>query len=347
MKKVAKSVWITVILVVVVLMACCGYIGHVLFVRSAVVEQHWVYIRPYDTPETLLNQLSPCLSSAHVKVLTHQVLSHRGVYDRIAAGSRSGAYCLQPGTTVWRLSQIFNAGLQTPVRFSFHEVRFKEELAGKLSRNLMVDSVEVLRAMTDTSFLHLCQTDTNNVIGMFLPDTYEVYWNISAAKLVRKMKSAYDAFWTDSRLQKAKALGVTPQQVSILCSIAEEETQNRAERGVVARLYWNRLQRGMLLQADPTVKYALHDFSLRRILKSHLTVDSPYNTYRYGGLPPGPIRVPEKTTIDALLNSEPHPYIYMCAKEDFSGLHRFAKSLSEHNRNAARYHRALNQLKKK
>ena len=156
------------------------------------------------------------------------------------------------------------------------------------------------------------------------------------------MLAEHRKFWNDERKAKAQNLGITPQQATIICSIAEEETQNRAERGVVARLYLNRLNIGMPLQADPTVKYAVGDFSLRRVLNIHLEKDSPYNTYKVAGLPPGPIRMVDKRTIDALLNSKPHKYLYMCAKEDFSGTHNFATSLGEHLRNAARYHAALN-----
>ena len=159
------------------------------------------------------------------------------------------------------------------------------------------------------------------------------------------MKREYDKCWNEEQVKKAENLGLTPTQVSTIASIAEEETNNVKERGVVGRLYMNRVQKNMPLQADPTVKFALQDFSLRRIKNEHLKVNSPYNTYKNPGLPPGPIKIPSKTTIDSILDSEPHDFIYMCAKEDFSGLHNFAVTYKEHMQNAAKYRNALNKRK--
>ena len=180
---------------------------------------------------------------------------------------------------------------------------------------------------------------------MFLPDTYQFYWTTSVDDFLTRMKREYDKFWTEDRIKKAEKMGLTPNEVSIIASIAEEETNNVKERGVVGRLYINRVQKNMPLQADPTVKFALQDFSLRRIKSEHLKVNSPYNTYKNTGLPPGPIRIPNKTTIDSILDSEPHDFIYMCAKEDFSGLHNFATNYKEHQQNATKYRNALNRRK--
>lgn len=176
----------------------------------------------------------------------------------------------------------------------------------------------------------------------FLPDTYEFYWTASAASTARKLLETRNAFWNDERRAKARKLGLTPVEAATLASIAEEETNNRDERATVARLYLNRVHKGMRLQADPTIKFALGDFSLRRIRGEHLNVNSPFNTYVNPGIPPGPIRVAEARTIDALLNSAPHDYIYMCAKEDFSGTHNFASDYATHCKNARRYQQALN-----
>ncbi|HPG72744.1 MAG TPA: endolytic transglycosylase MltG, partial [Bacteroidales bacterium] len=180
---------------------------------------------------------------------------------------------------------------------------------------------------------------------MFLPNTYEFYWNTSARQFTDRMKQEYDVFWTEERIAKAKEseYPMTQVQVSILAAIVEQETRMNDEKPRVAGVYINRLKKGMLLQADPTVIFAANDFSIQRVLFSHLEIDSPYNTYKYQGLPPGPICIPSVTSIDAVLNYEKHEYLYFCAKDDFSGYHSFAKTLQQHNANARKFHRALNQ----
>ena len=184
-----------------------------------------------------------------------------------------------------------------------------------------------------------------NLPSLFIPDTYQVYWDISAEQFVERMQKEHSRFWNEERKQKAQAAGMTPEEVCTLASIVEEETNNNAEKPTVAGLYINRLHKGMPLQADPTVKFALQDFQLKRISNKHLTVDSPYNTYRNIGLPPGPIRIPTPAGLDAVLNYEKHDYIYMCAKEDFSGTHNFASNYTEHMKNARKYWKALNERK--
>jgi UPF0755 protein len=184
--------------------------------------------------------------------------------------------------------------------------------------------------------------NTTTVKTMFIPNTYEVYWNISTERLVERLKREHDVFWNENRRNKAKELRLSPVEVSILASIVEEETAIADEMPIVAGVYINRLYKGMRLEADPTVKFAAGDFSLQRILFKHLEIESPYNTYLHGGLPPGPIRIPSIQGIDAVLNYSKHNYLFMCAKEDFSGRHNFAVTLREHNRNAERYRAELN-----
>ncbi len=176
---------------------------------------------------------------------------------------------------------------------------------------------------------------------MFIPNTYEVYWTTSPVNFAKRMKIEYDRFWNNGRLEKAGRLGLTPVEVSILASIVQEETIKKAEKPVVAGLYINRLKRGIPLQADPTLKFAIKDFTIKRVLNKHLETDSPYNTYLNAGLPPGPINFPEISSIEAVLNYKKHNYLYMCAKEDFSGYHNFSSTLAEHNRNARRYRNTL------
>jgi UPF0755 protein len=206
----------------------------------------------------------------------------------------------------------------------------------------MITNQEMNALLNDPVYCESLGFTPTTIKAMFIPNTYEVYWNISAENLIERMKREYDAFWTESRRELAQKIRLTPLEVSILASIIEEESAMTDEYPTIAGLYINRLHRGMPLQADPTVKYALGDFTIQRMLKEHLQVDSPYNTYLYTGLPPGPLRIPSPKGLESVLNYQKHNYLYMCAKEDFSGRHNFAVSLSEHNRNAERYHAELN-----
>ena len=216
-------------------------------------------------------------------------------------------------------------------------------LAAILGKKLMVDSAAIAQVLTDSIYCNKLGYDVYPIPAMFVPNTYEVYWNISVDKLMERMKTEHDAFWNKSRRQKADALGLTPEEVCTVASIIDEETANTEEKPMIAGMYLNRLKEGMPLQADPTVKFAIGDFSLRRIYKNMLTTNSPYNTYKNEGLPPGPIKIASVKGIDAVLNRVPHDYLYMCAKEDFSGTHNFARTYSEHLANAARYAKALNE----
>lgn len=302
-------------------------------------QEAWIYVRSDDTTESVLTQLEE--AGGDVGAMKF-VLATRmfGLDDALQRGV-AGAYRMKEGMSAADVVRKITHHQQDPVSLTFIGTRTLPELAGKMSNMLEADSLSILQAMYDEAFLKEVGLDRANISAVFLPDTYQVYWNISPERLMQRLWTEYKKYWNEERRQLATSLNITPVQATILCSIAEEETANRQERGVVARLYWNRLQRGMPLQADPTVKYAVGDFQLRRILNKHLKVDSPYNTYKHAGLPPGPIRVVEKATIDALLHSAPHKYLYMCAKEDFSGLHNFAVTIKEHNKNAARYHKAL------
>ena len=237
----------------------------------------------------------------------------------------------------------YRNGEQAPVKVTFNNIRTKQQLAGRLSQQLLVDSVSIVSLLNDAKFLETYGMKPETAVCLFIPNTYEMYWSVSARGLVDKFYGEYKRFWNQERLDKAEKAGLTPVEVAILASIVEEETNKASERPIVAGLYINRLRKGMLLQADPTVKFAVGDFGIRRVLNKHLQIDSPYNTYKYKGLPPGPIRIPTAAAMDAVLNYTKHKYIYMCAKETFNGEHNFATTLAEHNRNAARYQRALNQ----
>lgn len=256
-------------------------------------------------------------------------------------GRAYGAYLIEPGTSALKIYRMLSRGAQTPVRLTFNNLRTVRQLAGRVGSRLELDSAAFMAACDSVLPRH--GFGREGYAAAFLPDSYEFYWTASPEKVVDTLLGYRDRYWNDKRRSQAAALGLTPVQAATIASIAEEETNDRAERAIVGRLYLNRFRKGMKLQADPTVKFAIGDFSLRRITGRHLGVQSPYNTYLNTGLPPGPIRIADAATITALLESEPHDYLYMCAKEDFSGRHNFAVTYAEHQKNAARYHKALNQ----
>lgn len=254
---------------------------------------------------------------------------------------KPGRYSIEKGMTTNSLVNMLRSGDQSPVKITFNNVRFKEELAGKVSKYIQADSTSILRLFSNEELIQDFGFETETFRAMFIPNTYEMYWTTTADEFAKRMKAEYDRFWNDSRLKKASTLGLKPVEVITLASIVQSETIKQDELKVVAGLYINRLNKGMLLQADPTIKYAVGDYSLKRVLTKHLEIDSPYNTYKNAGLPPGPIAFPEITSIDAVLNYEKHKYLFMCAKEDFSGYHNFARTLGQHNRNAEKYRKAL------
>ena len=251
-----------------------------------------------------------------------------------------GRYELSNGMNNYMLLHKLKTGRQTPIRITFNNIRTKENLAKKLSIQLMADSLQIINILNNEEILAEYGLNPETSVCLFIPNTYEVYWNISPENLLKRMKKEYDIFWTKERLMKLNDVGLNQVEVSILASIVEEESVKKEEKPVIAGLYLNRLQRGMLLQADPTIKFAIKDFSLKRI-KGVLSYDSPYNTYIYAGLPPGPIRIPSTESIDAVLNYQNHNYIYMCAKDNFSGYHDFTTSFQEHEKNGGKYRREL------
>jgi len=233
------------------------------------------------------------------------------------------------------------SGNQQPVQVTFNNLRFISELAGAVSKYIQPDSVELLKKFTDPATFEKYGFTESTFHCMFIPNTYEFYWTTTADQFLERMSMEYKHFWNEERRNKATKLGLTPEEVMTVASIVQEESNKKDEKPIIAGLYLNRIKRGMPLQADPTVKFALGNFRIKRVLKSHLEVESPYNTYKYPGLPPGPINFPEIGSINAVLNAAKTPYIYMCAREDFSGYHNFAKTLSAHNENARKYREAL------
>lgn len=251
-----------------------------------------------------------------------------------------GSYVVNPGDKAWSISRSLRYGRQTPVRVTFNNIRTMQQLSERIASRMSFDADGFMSACD--SVLPYTGFAREEYPAAFLPDTYEFYWDTPAVKVVETLAAERNRFWNEARRGKASSMGLSPVEVATIASIVEEETAKSDERPIVARLYINRLDKGMRLQADPTVKFALGDFSLRRIGGGHLKVNSPYNTYMYPGLPPGPIRIPERTTMDAVLDAPAHGYIYLCAKEDFSGYHNFAADYSTHVANARRYQAELN-----
>lgn len=254
----------------------------------------------------------------------------------------SGSYLIRPGTTTAQLFRMLARGRQTPIQLRYNSIRLPQDLYARLASQLMINSTDIEIAMRDTTLLRELSSPYNTLAYYSLPNTYEVYWNISAQDLVQRLYKEYQLFWTSERKEQAANLDLTPEEVVTLASIVQEESSKTDEYPDIAGLYLNRLRIGMLLQADPTVRYAAGDFTIQRVLREHLTIDSPYNTYLNKGLPPTPICLPSIAAIEGVLNARKHSYIYMCAKHDFSGYHAFATTLQEHSVNANLYRTALN-----
>ncbi|OOG76751.1 endolytic transglycosylase MltG [Algoriphagus sp. A40] len=255
---------------------------------------------------------------------------------------KPGLYKIDPKMSNLDLVRMLRSGRQVPVKVTFNNVRTKEDLAEKITANLEVTQEQFLKMIQDSVFIRKFDFEEETIMSMFIPNTYEFWWNTSPEALFDRMHKEYQSFWTEERKQKAQAMGLSQKEVSTLASIVQAESQKSDERPKIAGVYLNRMKIGMALQADPTLVYATGDFTLKRILNVHKEIDSPYNTYKYTGLPPGPINLPDINSLNAVLNSEKHDYLYFCAKEDFSGYHAFASSYDDHMANARRYQRALN-----
>lgn len=319
-----------------------GYIGYKAILAPAVKGEHAVLlqIRPDDNTYTVSNQL---MSVANIESMALTAFEPLMKYYKYDTRMKPGNYTIRPGDSMRDICLRLLSGNQTPVKLVVPSVRTLHRLAGAVGKQLMTDSASIAALLSDEQLIDSLGYTVETFPTLFIPNTYEVYWTMTPEQFIERMTKEHKHYWNANRLAKAKAQGLTPEEVSTLASIVDEETNKNDEKPIVAGLYLNRLHRGILLQADPTVKFAHGKFELRRILLDHLTIDSPYNTYKYSGLPPGPIRIPSIAAIEAVLSPAKHNYIYMCAKEDFSGYHNFATTLSQHNSNARRYQQALNQ----
>jgi UPF0755 protein len=308
--------------------------------KPNVQKDYYLYIREKESFDNVVDTLEKNGVMRSMKAF-RWVAKRKECTDYI----KPGRYHFNPGMSTNTAVNILRAGLQEPVQLVFNNIRTPEQLAGVVSRYLEADSLSVLGLFTPAvaeSYGFTMETFP----AMFIPNTYEFYWTTSAEEFGDRMKREHEAFWNAERQEKARNLNMTPAEVATLAAIVQEESNKQSEKPRIAGVYINRLRKGMPLQADPTVKFAAGDITLRRILNRHLEIDSPYNTYLNAGLPPGPITFPEIQSIDAVLNYERHNFYYFCAREDFSGYHNFARTNAEHERNAARYHAALDLRKR-
>lgn len=299
-----------------------------------------IYIPTGSTYEQVMDSLESRL-----------IIKNRNVLDWLAkkkkypAMIKPGRYVIDKNLSYNSLINLLRSGRQSTVDITFGNFRTLNQIAGKIGRQLEADSSQIIGFLSNDSNFEADGFKKENIISLFIPNTYEFYWNTDAKGLYRRMLKEYRLFWNDHRLSKAKENGLDPQEVSILASIIDDEAAKPEEKPCIAGVYLNRLRRGIPLQADPTIIFALNDISVTRVLKKYLTVDSPYNTYTHPGLPPGPIGCASIEGIDAVLNAEKHDLLYFAARADFSGYHYFSKTLAEHNRYALLYQKELDKRK--
>lgn len=335
-----KRKFFVVILVLIVIVAVTALWAYQMFYGAAVEERVTVVLRE---EESYKEQLSKVKNSVVYPIALELYAKHINL-DR---GIESGAYTFNKGMSVIEVARVLKFGVDNSVRLVINNARTPEALASKIAMQIDADSVAIVAALRNKSIIKdMGFESAEAMFSVFLPNTYEVYADITPESLVWRMKRESDKFWaSDARKAKLQMLGMTPYEVMTLASIVHEETNVKEEMPRIAGVYINRLNRGMLLQADPTLKYAVGDPTIRRVLDKHKSVESPYNTYKYVGLPPTPIAMPDMAAIEGVLNYEKHDYLYFCARAQLDGRHNFARTLSEHNKNAQEYHRALDKLK--
>lgn len=317
----------------------CGFVAGRYYIdnkKPNFTEKYVLYVYPDMTASQALDSLQ-----ANAGVIRPKSLARCFGKMDVESDMKPGRYVVDASCTSIYVARMLVFGWQTPQNLTLSgTMRTKGRIAKKISTQMMVDSVAVHSALEDAGFLAGYGFTPENVFAMILPDTYQMFWTASVKDIFDRLKKEYDAFWTAERLEKAEAQGLNPMQVSVMASIVSGETLKQFEYPVIAGVYLNRYRKGMKLQADPTVCFCF-DYKLDRVLKKHLTIDSPYNTYKYAGLPPAPINVPPKACLDAVLNPENHKYIYFCASPAFDGTHRFAVTYGEHLKNARAFQREL------
>lgn len=332
--------WLVGLLALLLILLCgIGYVAYIVAYKPVgrQTDSVYLYVGAKPSMHKLREQIQTKLWPYHPSVLDRFI-----AYSRLEEHLHTGRYAVSPQTTMLELIDRLKAKKTSPVRLNLSAIRTESDLVKAVSQHLMMPSEDFRKALHDSTFLAKHSLDKESVRSLFFAEVYSLDWDISPSALMDSVASRHRAYWTSDRLRRLDSLGISSSAVSTLASIVEEESAKTSEYPTIARLYLNRLKQSMPLQSDPTVKFALGDFALRRILHEHLQQASPYNTYQVVGLPPGPIRLPRSSTIDAVLTSPEHSYLYMCAKEDFSGYHRFATDYATHLSNARLYQQALN-----
>ena len=328
--------------VIATIVFCCGIIGYNYYQKifgEAITKDAELYIKSSDTLMDIKNSIEGISKNPNTFLLV--------AAKKNFSKPKSGRYLLKKGMSNNDLINMLRIGNQTPIKLSFNNQDTLEKLAGRLAQQLETDSTSLLKSFKDKDFLLKNNLTEKSVLQIFIPNSYEFYWNTSADKFRNKILKEYNRFWNKSRLEKAKNLNLSKSEVITLASIVQKETAKKVERPIVAGLYLNRLKKGWPLQADPTIIYCVkeikgQDYVVKRVLTADLEINSPYNTYKNKGLPPTLIAMPDISAIDGVLNAQKHNYFYMCANVDKIGYHAFAKTLAQHNRNAAKYHRWMN-----
>ena len=335
----AKKNIITIAIVVLLIIGFIGIYFYQKIFKDNVQKSGVVFINSDDDFKKLTEKIAPFI----IDVDDFMWVSKLKKFTKV----KPGKYDITEKMTTNDLVNMFRGGRQTAVKVSFNNQDTLEKLSGRIAEQIEADSLALLKAFTDEKFLSENNFNEKSILGIFIPNSYEFYWNTSTEKFRDKMLIEYQNFWNQNRLQKAKKLNLSLSEVITLASIVQKETAKNSERPIVAGLYLNRLQNDWPLQADPTVIYAIRqlkgqDYVVKRVLTADLEINSPYNTYKNIGLPPSLIAMPDVSSIDAVLNAEKHDYFYMCASIDKIGFHEFAKTLAQHNRNAEKYQNWLN-----
>lgn len=325
-----------------ILLICIILIGSLFFGKG---------VRVRDEKTAILIPTGASYEQVLDTIYSNLKIGNKGIFEWISKKKnypvliKPGRYVFTRNLSYVRLINILRSGWQTPVKVTFNNINTIYQLAGKIGGQIEADSLQIVTFLNDPANYRKDGFRREDIISVFIPDTYEFYWNTSASVFFNRMLKEYHRYWTDERSAKAREEKLTGIEVSILASIIDAETSNNEEKPRIAGVYLNRLKRGMPLQADPTIKFALNDFTINRILYIQLQTDSPYNTYKHTGLPPGPIGCPTEEGLEAVLNAEKHDYLYFVAKDDFSGYHIFSRTLSEHNHYAAEYQKELDKRK--
>ncbi|MDR0969393.1 MAG: endolytic transglycosylase MltG [Lentimicrobiaceae bacterium] len=342
-KKRIRSIIFTIFFVLIVVAMAGGY----LLYRVLFHPNVWT---PNDKEVSVFIPTGSDFEDVKHILYTHGLIIHRNNFEWVAAKKsypsniKAGHYILKNGLSNNDLINILRSGNQQPVKVIFNNLRNIEQLAGVVSKQIEADSAAIVQLLQDADFVNQIGFDKETIMALFLPNTYEFYWTTDANGFVSRMLQEYHRFWTTSRKEKAVEKKLTPIEVSILASIVDRETSKTDEMARIAGVYLNRLKSGWYLQADPTLIFAANDYEIRRVLDVHKNIESPYNTYKYTGLPPGPIGIPSIAAMNAVLNAENHTYYFFCAHEDLNGYHSFATTNAQHEQNARKYRRALDRL---